>query len=59
MSQQEINQRLLKASHILDIMRQLKIIPVSVQQRVIAIHPQTNEIRPAKILTAALSSKKH
>ena len=30
-------------------------MPVSVQQRVIAIHPDTKELRTAKILTAALN----
>lgn len=35
-------------------MRILKIIPISVQQRVLAIHPETKELRTAKILTAAI-----
>lgn len=28
-------------------------MPISVQQRVLAIHPKTGELRTAKILTAA------
>lgn len=35
-------------------MRLFKMIPLSVQQRVIALHPGTNELRTAKILTAAM-----
>lgn len=31
------------------------MMPVSVQQRVIAMHPETKELRTAKILTAALN----
>ena len=48
----------MKASHILDIMRYFKMIPLSVQQRVIALHPETRELKTAKILTAALNVKK-
>lgn len=50
--------RFVEASHILDIIRYFKLIPISVQQRVIALHPETNEIQPAKILTAANSNFK-
>ena len=54
MSRQKINQHEVKekASHVLDIIRKFKIMPISVQQRVLAIHPKTKELRTAKILTA-------
>ena len=34
-------------------MIKFNIVPISVQQRVLAIHPQTYELRTAKILTSA------
>lgn len=40
----------------MEAMQKYKIIPVSVQQRVLAIHPKTKELRTAKILTAASSA---
>lgn len=42
-----------KASQVLEVMRKFKIMPISVQQRVLAVHPKTGELRTAKILTAA------
>ena len=39
--------------HVLEVMRKFKIMPISVQQRVLAIHPQSGELRTGKILTAA------
>ena len=53
-SSKEIQLRKEKASQILEVMRVLKIIPISVQQRVLAIHPESKELRTAKILTAAI-----
>ena len=39
--------------HVLEVMHKFKIMPISVQQRVLAIHPQSGELRTGKILTAA------
>ena len=42
-----------KIQNVLEVMRKFKIMPISVQQRVLALHPKTGELRTAKILTAA------
>lgn len=54
-SNQDLLRRREKASEVLDIMREQKIMPISVQQRVIGFHPKTRELRTAKILSAAPS----
>ena len=44
-----------RVSHVLEAIRELKLVPISVQQRVLAIHPNTRELRTAQILTAAVN----
>ena len=52
-SNSELSAQKEKYSSVLEVMRKFKIMPISVQQRVLALHPKTGELRTAKILTAA------
>lgn len=40
-------------SLILSTIKKYNLVPISVQQRVLAMHPKTLELRTAKILTAS------
>ena len=53
LSNTEVHTQKEKSQHVLEIMRRFKIMPISVQQRVLALHPKIGELRTAKILTAA------
>jgi hypothetical protein len=54
-SEANLASRLQTAKLVVDLVRELKIVPVSVQQRVLALHQKSGELRSAKVLTSTVA----